>query len=299
MATKGIKPPEEFNFSCPSDWPTWKRQFDNFVKHSNIKRREEKYKVNLLIYLMGEMAEDIFASFNLSSADTMNYDKVIGQLDIYFQEENNKTCEKAKFISWVHQEEESIESSTALQENKSVGIEELNLNKCEIIHQEFAFVDITDRFSDDKNKWNADKLKSDIPSEAYVHNGSEEILYFEYQSKFQNNYSSLNNYFEAEGKIIDGAKNMTHPIKTDSSVARWLILLESAKWEKLNPWKIYNESNDTRQFDPGLLKINQIFGKEKERMWILRINPCTWNLNNGNMEFGLEEIDPGPEVPWN
>ena len=73
MATFQVTSTEPFNFSCPSDWVTWIWQYKHFQIASGINKHSKSTKVNSLIYLMGDQADDILRSFNLSEEDTKKY----------------------------------------------------------------------------------------------------------------------------------------------------------------------------------------------------------------------------------
>ena len=69
MATNQVMPPEPFDFSRPEEWPRWLRRFQRFSIASDLATRDEVKQVNTLIYCMGDRADDILWSFQLSAAD--------------------------------------------------------------------------------------------------------------------------------------------------------------------------------------------------------------------------------------
>jgi len=48
-----IRPLNEFDFSKPKAWPTWKKRFEMYMS-VNLTRKLEKEKIDLLCYIMGE-----------------------------------------------------------------------------------------------------------------------------------------------------------------------------------------------------------------------------------------------------
>ena len=64
----------------------------------------------MLLYLMGEKSEDIFAPFKLSEEDGKKYDVVIKRYENHFIFKKNKRYEKSKFNKCTQDENESAES---------------------------------------------------------------------------------------------------------------------------------------------------------------------------------------------
>ena len=62
-ATYQVSPPEQFNFSYPQEWPKWARRFEWCRKASDLEEKEDEVQVNILIYAMGDDADDILCSF--------------------------------------------------------------------------------------------------------------------------------------------------------------------------------------------------------------------------------------------
>ena len=69
MANFRVPPPEPFDFSTPDEWPKWLRRFQRFRMASGLASEEEETQVNTMIYCMGDKADDILRSFQLSAAD--------------------------------------------------------------------------------------------------------------------------------------------------------------------------------------------------------------------------------------
>ena len=69
MANFRVPLPEPFDFSTPDEWPKWLRCFQRFRMASGLASEEEETQVNTMIYCMGDKADDILRSFQLSAAD--------------------------------------------------------------------------------------------------------------------------------------------------------------------------------------------------------------------------------------
>ena len=97
ITTYQVSPPETFNFSQPQEWPKWARRFERFRTVSGLMAKEEVIQVNTLIYSMGDEADDILRSFDLSDVDKRVYRTVKEKFDSHFVKKRNVIFERAKF----------------------------------------------------------------------------------------------------------------------------------------------------------------------------------------------------------
>ena len=74
------------------------------------KSRGEETQVNTLIYTMGENADDIFHSFDLSDEDKKKYKTVKNKFDSHFVKRKNIIYERAVFNRRKQEESESIDT---------------------------------------------------------------------------------------------------------------------------------------------------------------------------------------------
>lgn len=56
--TMEITPPEKFSFD-PTKWLAWKQRFERFRIASDLNTKSEERQVAMLVYAMGDKAEDI------------------------------------------------------------------------------------------------------------------------------------------------------------------------------------------------------------------------------------------------
>ncbi|UYV63401.1 hypothetical protein LAZ67_2003965, partial [Cordylochernes scorpioides] len=107
--------PEPFNFSNPGDWPKWIRRFERFRQASGLINNPENEQVNMLVYCMGDNADDILLSCKIASDQLENYDKVIECFESHFIPRRNIIYERARFNQRCQQEGEKVnEFITAL-----------------------------------------------------------------------------------------------------------------------------------------------------------------------------------------
>ena len=110
MASFQVSTPAPFNFSQPEEWTKWIKRFERFRQALELGKKAGERQVNTLLYTMGESAEDIFQSFNLSEEDTKNYDVVVERFQRHFVSRRNIIFERAKFNSRKQEDGETADS---------------------------------------------------------------------------------------------------------------------------------------------------------------------------------------------
>ena len=109
MASIRLQQPEAFDFRAPDEWTTWKRRFQQFRYASGLSTEDELRQVSTLLYCLGEEADDVLTSTNISAGDRTNYDAVMRKFDDHFQVRRNIIFERAKFNRRNQLEGESAE----------------------------------------------------------------------------------------------------------------------------------------------------------------------------------------------
>lgn len=104
-----IDPPTAFDFHSPSEWTKWIRRFERFRIASGLISKDEKEQVNMLVYTMGEKADDIFVSFKLSEKAASEYKAVIDKFTAHFVPKINVIFERSKFNTRVQEVGETVE----------------------------------------------------------------------------------------------------------------------------------------------------------------------------------------------
>lgn len=102
-----IDQPGKFNFQA-DEWPKWSRRFERYRIASGLKCKNESEQVNMLIYIMGEKADDIFLSFKLTDVQENQYSVVIDRFNKHFIPQKNEIFERAKFNSRTQQTGETV-----------------------------------------------------------------------------------------------------------------------------------------------------------------------------------------------
>ena len=109
MANIRLEAPARFNFSRPDDWTKWKRRFNQYRIASGLAEEGEVCQISTLLYCMGDEADTILTSTNISSDDRKKYDWVVAKLDAFFKVQTNVIYERAKFNRRDQKEGESVE----------------------------------------------------------------------------------------------------------------------------------------------------------------------------------------------
>ena len=107
MASLRVTPPEPFDFTTPDEWL---QRFQRFRIASGLALGDEEMQVNTLIYCMGDKADDILRSFQLSAEDEKNYETVRENFNGHFVARRNILYERAKFNSRCQEPDEPVET---------------------------------------------------------------------------------------------------------------------------------------------------------------------------------------------
>ena len=109
MANSTPPPPGAFNFSKPDEWPRWLKRFKQYRSAAGLAGESEARQVDTLLYCMGEEAEDVLTSTNISAEDREKYDKVIEHFESHFKVRRNVIFERARFNRRCQKEGETAE----------------------------------------------------------------------------------------------------------------------------------------------------------------------------------------------
>ena len=104
-----FRPPENFDFSRPELWPTWRQRFVRYYTASKLKKEEMDIQISALIYCMGAEAEKIYSTFAMK-AEEENFLNVIARFDAYFVPKVNIIHERANFHQRSQLSGENVET---------------------------------------------------------------------------------------------------------------------------------------------------------------------------------------------
>ena len=87
----------------------WKKRFQQFRNASGLSAESEIRQVDTLLYCMGDEAESVLSSTNITAANRKNFDLVIEKFDEYFAVRRNVIFERARFNRRCQQDGETVE----------------------------------------------------------------------------------------------------------------------------------------------------------------------------------------------
>ena len=107
-ATYQVSQLEPFNFTNPKKWPKWLQRCER--QASGLTEKSEETQVNTLIYCMGDEADDVLRSFELSAEESKKHATVRDKFESHFVKRRNVIFKRAKFNNRKQQPEESVDA---------------------------------------------------------------------------------------------------------------------------------------------------------------------------------------------
>ncbi len=77
-------------------WPKWLKRFERYRVASGLKNKPNADQVSILLYSMGDCADDILSTLTVNE-EIDTYEDVKTALDEYFKVRRNVICERARF----------------------------------------------------------------------------------------------------------------------------------------------------------------------------------------------------------
>ena len=78
-------------------WPKWLKRFERYRVASGLKHKPDADQVSILLYSMGDCADDILSTLTEVSEESDTYDDIKSALNDYFKVRRNVICERARF----------------------------------------------------------------------------------------------------------------------------------------------------------------------------------------------------------
>ena len=76
-----LQPPTQFDFRHPDEWPKWKRRFTQYLAATGLDEGDSSRTVSTLLYTMGDVADDVLTSTNITDTKRNDYATVINKFD--------------------------------------------------------------------------------------------------------------------------------------------------------------------------------------------------------------------------
>lgn len=94
-----LEPPPPFDFKEPDGWGKWRRWYLQFRDTAGLTGETETHQVNNFLYCLGEEANDVLASTNISERDSKKLYKVLEKF-YKFLGVRHVIFERARFNQW-------------------------------------------------------------------------------------------------------------------------------------------------------------------------------------------------------
>jgi len=104
-----LQTPASFTFNSPDEWPKWKRRFEQYRVASGLDKEEDERQVSTLLYCLGEEADDVLTSTNITDESRKKFEDVIQKFDEFFKVRKNVIFERARFNQRSQGETETAE----------------------------------------------------------------------------------------------------------------------------------------------------------------------------------------------
>ena len=76
-----LQAPGPFQFNSPDEWPKWRRRFEQYRVASGLAKEDNERQVSALLYCLGEEADDVLTSTNISSDSRKVFADVLKKFD--------------------------------------------------------------------------------------------------------------------------------------------------------------------------------------------------------------------------
>ena len=104
-----LQAPASFTFNSPDEWPKWKRRFEQYQVASGLDKEEDERQVSTLLYCLGEEADDVLTSTNITPENRKKFADAIQKFDEFFKVRKNVIFERARFNQRSQGESETAE----------------------------------------------------------------------------------------------------------------------------------------------------------------------------------------------
>nr|CAH7769087.1 unnamed protein product [Callosobruchus chinensis] len=101
-----VSPSSKFDFTAPQAWPQWRKRFERFMSVSGQNMKPDEEKINILMYVLGEEAEEVMLQFNPQPA---TFSQTLNAFENHFIPRRNIIFERYKFNTRIQQQGEPIE----------------------------------------------------------------------------------------------------------------------------------------------------------------------------------------------
>lgn len=113
VSVSSVRPFDFKKSNLDEEWKRWKTRFEIYLNATGLADATDKRKICLLLHLMGEGADDIFASFELN-LDATTHEAVLKKFDAYFLPQKNLAMERYNLFTHKQGSASLTEYATSL-----------------------------------------------------------------------------------------------------------------------------------------------------------------------------------------
>lgn len=95
------------------EWVTFSKRFEWYRQASGLSESSNARQVSTLMYILGQQADDLLNSFNLSESEKLDYNTVFEKFNTYYTSNHNKIHARAKFNKLCQEPNERIDDYIA------------------------------------------------------------------------------------------------------------------------------------------------------------------------------------------
>ena len=80
-----LQAPGPFQFNLPDEWLKWRRRFEQYRVAFGLAKEDNERQVSALLHCLGEEADDVLTSTNISSDSRKVFADVLKKFDEFFK----------------------------------------------------------------------------------------------------------------------------------------------------------------------------------------------------------------------
>ena len=108
-----LQAPGPIQFNSPDKWPKWRRRFEQYRVASGLAKEDNERQVSALLYCLGEEANDVLTSTNISSDSRKVFTDVLKKFDEFFKVRKILSLRELASIDAVR-EKQKLQNSLSL-----------------------------------------------------------------------------------------------------------------------------------------------------------------------------------------
>ena len=108
-----LQTPAPFLLNSPDEWPKWEKHFEQYRVASGLSKEDDERQVSALLYCLGEEADDMLTSTNITSESRKKFADMLQKFDDFFQVRKNVISKEPDSINAL-KGRQKLQSSSSL-----------------------------------------------------------------------------------------------------------------------------------------------------------------------------------------